>query len=53
VDVSNVGWDIFSLIAHGVRLDASFALRHDVIGRRKSNPTGENLHEKLRVRKFA
>jgi len=52
-DISNVARDIFSIIPHGVRVEASFSLGRDVIGLRQSKTTGESLHEKVIVRQFA
>jgi len=52
-DLSNVGRDIFSIIPHGVGVEASFSLGRDVIGWRQSKTTGETLREKVVVRKFA
>jgi len=31
-DLSNVAWDIFSITAHGVGVEGSFALRRDING---------------------
>jgi len=52
-DLSNVVRDIFSIIPHGVGVEASFSLGWDVIGWRQSKPTGETLCEKVIVRQFA
>jgi len=52
-DLSNVARDIFSIIPHGVRVEASFSLGWDVIGCRQSKTTGETLREKVVVRQFA
>jgi hypothetical protein len=52
-DLSNVARDTFSIIPHGVGVDASFSLGQDVIGWRQSKTTGETLHEKVVVRQFA
>jgi len=52
-DLSNVGRDIFSIIAHGVGVEASFSLGRDVIGWRQSKTTGETPCEKVVVRQFA
>jgi hypothetical protein len=42
---SNVAHDIFSIIPHGVALEASFSLGRDVIiWRHKSKTTGQTLH---------
>jgi len=45
--------DTFSIIPHGVRVEARFSLGRDVIGCRQSKPTGETLREKVVVRQFA
>ena len=45
--------DIFSIIPHGVGVEASFSLGRDVIGWRQSKTTGETLREKVVVRQFA
>jgi hypothetical protein len=52
-DLSNVARDIFSIIRHGVGVQASFSLRQDVIGWMQSKTTGETLREKVVVRQFA
>jgi len=52
-DLSDVGCDIFSIIPPGVRVEASFSLRRDVIGWRQSKTTGSSLCEKVVVRQFA
>jgi len=52
-DLSNVAHDIFSIIPHGVGVEASFSLGQDVIGWRQSKTTGETRREKLVVRQFA
>jgi len=52
-DLSNVVRDIFSIIPHGVGVEASFSLGRDVISWRQSKPTGETLCEKAVVRLFA
>ena len=44
-DLSNVARDIFSIIPHGVGVEASFSLGRDVIGWRQSQTTGKTLHE--------
>jgi hypothetical protein len=48
-----VARDIFSIIPHGVGVEASFSLGRDVIGWRQSKTTGETLREKVIVRQFA
>ena len=45
--------DIFSIIPHGVGVEASFSLGRDGIGWRQSKTTGETLHGKVVVRQFA
>jgi len=45
--------NIFSIIPHGVGVEASFSLGRDVIGWRQSKTTGETLREKVVVRQFA
>jgi hypothetical protein len=52
-DLSNVARDIFSIIPHGVGVEASFSLGRDVIGWRQSKTTGETIREKVVVRQFA
>jgi len=52
-DLSNVARDIFSIIPHGVGVEASFSLGRDVIGWRQSKTTGKTLREKVVVRQFA
>jgi len=42
-DLCNVTRNIFSIIPHGVRVEASFSLGRDGIGWRQSNTTGETL----------
>jgi hypothetical protein len=52
-NLSNVARDIFSIIPHGVGVEASFSLGRDVIGWRQSKTTGETLRENVVVRQFA
>jgi len=52
-DLSHVACDIFSIIPHGVGVEASFSLRRDVIGWRQSKIKEETLREKVVVRQFA
>jgi len=52
-DLSNVARDIFSMIPHGVGVEASFSLGQDVIGWRQSETTGKTLRKKVVVRQFA
>jgi len=51
--LSNVARDIFSIIPHGVGVEASCSLGRDVIGWRQSKTTGETLREKVVVRQYA
>jgi hypothetical protein len=51
-DLSNVARDIFSIIPHSVGVEASFSLRHDVIGCRQWKTTGKTLRKTLVVRQF-
>jgi len=51
--LSNEARNIFSLIPHGVGVEASFSLGRDVIGWRQSKTTHKTLHEKVVVRQFA
>jgi len=52
-ELSNVARDIFSIIPHGVRVEASFSLGQDVIGWRQSKTTGETLRKKVVVSQFS
>jgi hypothetical protein len=52
-DLSNVAHGIFSIIPHGVGVEASFSLGRDVTSWRQSKSTGETLREKVIVRQFA
>jgi len=52
-DLSNVARDIFSIIPHGVGVEASFSVGRDAIGWRQSKTTGQTLREKVVVRPFA
>jgi len=52
-DLCKVARDIFSLIPHGVGVEASFSLGLDVIGWRQAEITGETLRKKVVVRQFA
>jgi hypothetical protein len=52
-DLSNVARDIFSIMLHGVGVEASFSLGRDVIGWRQSKTTGETLRENVVVGQFA
>jgi len=44
---------IFSIIPHGVGLEASFSLGQDGVSWRQSITTGETIREKVVVRQFA
>jgi len=52
-DLSNVARDKFSIIPHGVGVEASFSLGQDIIDWRQSITTGETLREKVVVRQYA
>jgi len=52
-DLSNVACDIFSIIRHGVGVEASFSLGQDATGWRQSKTTGETLLKKVVARQFA
>jgi len=52
-NLCNVARDIFSIIPHGVAVEASFSLGRDVISWRQSKTTGETLREKVVLRQFA
>jgi len=52
-DLSSVVWDIFSVIPHGVGVEASVPLGQDGIGWRQSKTTGETLPEKVVLQQFA
>jgi len=52
-DLSNVARDIFSIIHHRVRVEASSSLGRDVIGWRQLKISGETLPETVVVRQFA
>jgi len=52
-NLSNVANDIFSIIPHGVGVEATFSLGHDVICWRQSKPTGKTLREEVIARQFA
>jgi len=51
-NLSNVACHIFTIIPHGVRVEASFSLGRDVIGWRQSKTTDETLHKNVVVRQF-
>jgi len=52
-DLSNVARDLFSIIPHGVGVEASFSLGGDVMGWRQLKTTGKTLHETVVVRQYA
>ena len=52
-DHPNVARDIFSIIPHGVGVEASFSLGRDFISWRQSKTTGDTLHDEVVVRQFA
>jgi len=52
-DLSNVVRNIFSIIPHGVWVEASFSLGGDVIGWRQPSTAGERVCEQVIVRQFA
>jgi len=52
-DLSNVARNIFSIIPHGVGVEASFSLWRNVIGGRQSKTIGKTLLIMVVVRQFA
>jgi len=52
-DLSKVARNIFSIILHGVRVEATLSLGRDLIGWRQSKTTGETLRNKVVVRQLA
>jgi len=52
-DLSNAACDIFSIIPHGLWMEASFCIGRDVIGWRQSKTTGQTLRKNVVVRQFA
>jgi hypothetical protein len=52
-DLSNVVRNIFTILPHGVVVEARLCLGRDVIGWRQSKTTGETLGEKVDVRLFS
>jgi len=52
VDLGNVARNIFSIIQHGVGVEAGFSLGQVVISLRQSKTTGETLPEKVVARQF-
>jgi len=53
IDLSNVARGIFSIIPHGVGVEASLSLGRDGIRWRQSKTTCETLREEVVVRQFA
>jgi len=51
-DLSNVALDMFSIIPHGVGVEAGMSLGRVIIGRRQSKSSGGMLWEKVVVRQF-
>jgi hypothetical protein len=52
-DLSNMARNIFSIIPHGVGVEARFSLGRDGIGWRQSKTTGETLCKNVIIRQFA
>jgi len=52
-NLSNVAQNIFSIVPHGVGVEATFSLGRDVISWRQSITRGENLRKKVVVMLFA
>jgi hypothetical protein len=52
-DLDDVACEIFSIMPHGVGVEASFSLGRDVIGWKQSKTTGQTLSEKVVVHQFA
>lgn len=52
-DLANAAWDMFSIIPHGVGVDASFSLGLDVIGWRQSKTNSKTVQEKFVIGLFA
>jgi hypothetical protein len=52
-ELSDVAFNLFSILTLGVGVEASFSLGRDVIGWRQSKTTGETLYKELIVRQFA
>jgi hypothetical protein len=49
-ELSNVAQDIFCIISHSVRVEASISLGRDVIGWRQSKTPGETHRQKVVIR---
>jgi len=52
-ELSNVACDIFSILAHSLRVEASFSLGRGTLRGRESKTTVETLQEKVGVRQIA
>lgn len=52
-DLANVARDIFSVMPHGVGVEASFSLGRDIIGWRQTRTSADSLRQKVVVRQFA
>ena len=52
-DLARMARDIFSVMPHGVGVEASFSLGRDVISWRQSRTTGVTLQQKVVVRQWA
>ena len=52
-DLANAAWDMFSIIPHGVGVDASFSLGLDVIGWGQSKTNSKTVQEKFVIGLFA
>ena len=52
-DLARMARDIFSVMPHGVGVEASFSPGRDVIGWRQSKTSGKTLQEKVVVRQWA
>ena len=52
-DLAKMARDIFSVMPHGVGVEASFSLGRDVIGWRQSKTSGITLQQKVVVRQWA
>jgi len=52
-DLSNVACNSFSILQHGIGVEACFPMRQDVIGWRQSITTGETLGKGIVVRQVA
>jgi len=52
-DLSKVAYDIFSILPHGVGVEASFSIGQDVSSWRQSKTTAQMVREKVVVGQFA